>query len=572
MKNMKVGTRLAIGFGLVILFVIGITLISISRLHDQDANSETTISEIYPKAAAAQTTSYLAMDIARIVRNLILVPEEKMRLTNKAALDADRKKITEFIEVLQKGAKSDKERDLVKAIFDTHSAYVSYTDDVIALAMATKAEEATKALYGEKYKTQAAYLGALKEMVTYQETMMHDGATQARTVFHSTLLLLGTLGALATLIAAVYAYLTTRSIVSPLKRALAVAHTVAGGDLTSRIEVTSNDETGQLLQALSNMNANLVKIVGEVRTGTETMATASGQIASGNLDLSSRTEQQAASLEETASSMEELTATVKQNADNAKQANQLAVTASGVAVKGGTVVSQVVDTMDSINASAKKIVEIIAVIDGIAFQTNILALNAAVEAARAGEQGRGFAVVASEVRSLAQRSAAAAKEIKTLIGDSVDKVDAGSKLVAEAGSTMNEIVDSVKHVTDIMAEIMAASQEQSAGIEQVNQAIGQMDQVTQQNAALVEEAAAAAASMQDQAGQLSQTVAVFKLDRNQAAMSTVSTQRQPVQATAPARKQGAITATAAPSRIARRPAAKQLASTVAPAGDDWESF
>jgi methyl-accepting chemotaxis protein len=238
--------------------------------------------------------------------------------------------------------------------------------------------------------------------------------------------------------------------------------------------------------------------------------------------LSERTEQQATSLENTASSMSELTSTVKQNADNAKQANQLAMTASGVAIKGGEVVSQVVDTMSSINDSAKKIVDIIAVIDGIAFQTNILALNAAVEAARAGEQGRGFAVVASEVRNLAQRSAAAAKEIKTLIGDSVEKVDAGSKLVAQAGTTMDEIVISVKRVTDIMAEIMAASQEQSSGIEQVNFAIDQMDQVTQQNAALVEEAAAAAASMRDEAGQLAETVAVFKLSHTQTATLDVT--------------------------------------------------
>jgi methyl-accepting chemotaxis protein len=266
-----------------------------------------------------------------------------------------------------------------------------------------------------------------------------------------------------------------------------------------------------LLQALKDMNESLVRIVGEVRAGTDTIGTASGQIATGNLDLSSRTEAQAGSLEQTAGSMEELTSTVKQNADNARQANQLVVSASDVAVKGGAVVGQVVHTMGSIKESSRKIVDIIGVIDGIAFQTNILALNAAVEAARAGEQGRGFAVVATEVRNLAQRSAAAAKEIKALIGDSVEKVDAGSKLVDDAGATMNEIVTSVKRVADIMSEITAASQEQSTGIEQVNQAIAQMDEATQQNAALVEEAAAAAMSMQDQAGNLSMVVSVFKL-------------------------------------------------------------
>ncbi|MFD2294876.1 methyl-accepting chemotaxis protein [Massilia sp. GCM10020059] len=289
-----------------------------------------------------------------------------------------------------------------------------------------------------------------------------------------------------------------------------LANEIAAGNLAVAIPVAPGDQTS-LLHAMKTMRDNLAGIIGNVRQGTETIATASGEIASGNQDLSERTEQQASALEETASSMEELTSTVRQNADNARQANQLAVSASEVAVKGGAVVAQVVDTMGSIDASSKKIVDIISVIDGIAFQTNILALNAAVEAARAGEQGRGFAVVAAEVRSLAQRSAAAAKEIKDLIDDSVEKVEVGSSLVNQAGSTMNEVVDSVRRVTDIMSEIMAASQEQSAGIEQVNQAISQMDEVTQQNAALVEEAAAASASMQDEAQRLSDAVGVFKL-------------------------------------------------------------
>ena len=290
-----------------------------------------------------------------------------------------------------------------------------------------------------------------------------------------------------------------------------IAGRIAEGDLAMAIKTRANDSTS-LLFAMKTMRDSLSRVVGEVRQGTDTIATASSEIAAGNMDLSSRTEQQASSLEETAASMEELTSTVKQNADNARQANQLALSASGVAVKGGSVVAQVVDTMSAINASSRKIVDIIGVIDGIAFQTNILALNAAVEAARAGEQGRGFAVVAAEVRNLAQRSAAAAKEIKTLIGDSVDKVEEGSKQVAQAGKTMEEIVGSVKRVTDIMGEIAAASQEQTLGIEQINQSITQMDQVTQQNAALVEEAAAAAQSLQEQASGLSQVVSVFKLD------------------------------------------------------------
>jgi methyl-accepting chemotaxis protein len=293
--------------------------------------------------------------------------------------------------------------------------------------------------------------------------------------------------------------------------AVDVARAISGGDLTGEIALARGDRTS-LLFAMNAMREHLIATIGAIRQSSGAIATASSQIAAGNLDLSSRTEQQASSLEETASSMEELTSTVKQNADNARQANQLTQSASEVALKGGAVVSQVVDTMASINASSKKIVDIIGVIDGIAFQTNILALNAAVEAARAGEQGRGFAVVASEVRSLAQRSAAAAREIKTLIGDSVEKVDSGAKLVGQAGSTMQEIVESVKRVTDIMGEITAASLEQTSGIEQINQAITQMDQVTQHNAALVEEASAAAESLQDQAGNLVQVVSVFKLD------------------------------------------------------------
>jgi len=302
-----------------------------------------------------------------------------------------------------------------------------------------------------------------------------------------------------------------RSITRPLNQALSIAKTVAAGDLTSRIELNnSGDETSQLLEALKDMTDSLTRIVAEVRQGTEAIATASRQITSGNMDLSSRTQRQAGALEKTASSMEELTSTVKQNANNAHQANTLATSAAEVATKGGMVVSDVVDTMNSINDSSKKIVDIIAVIDGIAFQTNILALNAAVEAARAGEQGRGFAVVASEVRSLAQRSAAAAKEIKELISNSVEKVDTGAKLVDQAGATMHEIVESIRRVTDIMGEITAAGKEQTSGIEQVNQAINQMDEATQQNAGLVEEAAAATQSMQRQVESLAQVVSVFK--------------------------------------------------------------
>ncbi|MEW5967800.1 MAG: methyl-accepting chemotaxis protein [Pseudomonadota bacterium] len=359
-----------------------------------------------------------------------------------------------------------------------------------------------------------------------------------------------------------FGLMLVRAITGSLDAAAKLARSVANGDLTQRIEVRSKDEIGQLMQALKDMNEALVRVVGKVRMGVETVATASNQIATGNLDLSSRTEEQASSLEETASSMEELTGTVKQNAENARQANQLVVSTADVAVKGGEVVGQVVDTMASIKESSRKIADIIGVIDGIAFQTNILALNAAVEAARAGEQGRGFAVVASEVRNLAQRSAGAAKEIKALIEDSVAKVDAGGHLVDEAGHTMQEIVASVKRVTDIMSEIAAASAEQSSGIEQVNQAITQMDDVTQQNAALVEEAAAAAESLQDQAAKLAEAVSVFRLE--------AGGYQTPAVAKKPAARPKAMPAGRASS--AKALAAPKKSAAAGGSNDEWEEF
>ncbi|NHZ32254.1 methyl-accepting chemotaxis protein [Massilia rubra] len=354
-----------------------------------------------------------------------------------------------------------------------------------------------------------------------------------------------------------------RSITGPLNEAVNIARIVASGDLSTSIEARGSDEIGMLLKSLKDMHDSLAEIVGKVRAGTDAIASASSEIADGNLDLSARTEEQASSLEETASAMEELTSTVKQNGENASQASKLASDASTVAVRGGDAVAQMIHTMGSINESSRKIVDIIGVIDGIAFQTNILALNAAVEAARAGEQGRGFAVVASEVRNLAQRSAAAAKEIKALIGDSVDKVETGSKLVGQAGNTMNEVVASVQRVTAIIGEIAVASGEQNVGIDQINDAITQMDTVTQQNAALVEEAAAAAEAMKQQAASLAEAVSVFKISNKHVTAAPAARTTQ--QRAAPAARAGAV-------RLAPGKAKAAPARPVAAGDKEWEEF
>ncbi|MES2070013.1 MAG: methyl-accepting chemotaxis protein [Pseudomonadota bacterium] len=435
----------------------------------------------------------------------------------------------------------------------------------LAAMRAKDVPKATEILHGVMSQLSAPLFADMDGLIKLQLDVgkgEYDKSQQSYASFR--LLSIGAI-VLGLLLGIIVGYWLIRSISVPLDYAVSIAQTVAGGDLTQKIQVDSTNETGKLLQSLKEMNDSLISTVAEVRVSTDTIATASSQIASGNLDLSQRTEEQASSLEETASSMEELTSTVRQNADNARQANQLVVSASDYATKGGRVVEQVVDTMGSIKESSRKIVDIIGVIDGIAFQTNILALNAAVEAARAGEQGRGFAVVASEVRNLAQRAAGAAKEIKELINDSVEKVDAGSKLVDEAGVSMNEIVTSVRQVADIMSEISAASTEQSTGIEQVNTAITQMDQVTQQNAALVEEAAAAAASMQEQAARLAQVVSVFKLAQQVPAASGTKAGAQPAGRSATPLKRPVLVHSAA----AVKPAKAAAASA---SSDDWEEF
>ncbi|MES2017115.1 MAG: methyl-accepting chemotaxis protein [Pseudomonadota bacterium] len=541
MKNLNIGTRLNLGFGVVLLLVIALTLLGLRSMSLINDALVTVAEKNAAKMDAAADMREAQLTISVAVRDMALLKESSQVQAQQAIVTEAKRHIASSFVVLDKLVVFPKGMAILARIRSASAEAMPLLERAVQQAQAGQADAAAAQLAGPAAAPTARWAAALGELIDFQLELNAKGTAQAKTDYDVARLVLTSLGAAAVMAGMLIAWLSARSITVPMRRAVRIAETVAAGDLNSHIEVDSRDETGQLLQALKGMNANLHNIVHRVRSGTGTIATASSQIASGNMDLSSRTEQQASSLEETASSMEELTSTVKQNADNARQANTLAASASQVAVKGGKVVAEVVGTMASINASSKKIVDIIGVIDGIAFQTNILALNAAVEAARAGEQGRGFAVVAAEVRNLAQRAGSAAKEIKLLIDTSVDKVDTGTRLVAEAGTTMAEIVASVQRVTDIMGEITSASAEQESGIEQINIAISQMDTVTQQNAALVEQAAAAAASLQEQAADLEQVVSVFKV----AAVH------------------------AAPAAPARRPAPKRLAVAN---GERWESY
>ncbi|WP_157212515.1 methyl-accepting chemotaxis protein [Herbaspirillum sp. CF444] len=513
--NITISSRLWLGFGLLTLLMVAMAVVGINRLSQLNRQMDDVIHDKYPKTVIAGDIIDQINLVARSVRNILLLKDAQQIKSESDRIVGAEKAIQAQLAELDKRLTDDQSRTLLANLLVAQKNYLAKRDQVLKLVAEGTKEGAIDLLITDVRPVQSAYMGAVEQLIKQQHEMMQaSGEEVDRNYQHASNMLIA-LAAIGLAMSGCIAFAITRSITRPLNRAVAVAKTVAAGDLTSDIDTSGKDETAQLLGALKTMNDNLQGIVRQVRRGTDTIATATTEIASGNLDLSSRTEQQAGSLEETASAMEQLTSTVKQNADNARQANQLAVSASEVAMQGGSVVGKVVHTMESINESSKKIVDIISVIDGIAFQTNILALNAAVEAARAGEQGRGFAVVASEVRNLAQRSASAAKEIKALINDSVEKVGNGSKLVEQAGNTMEEVVSSVRRVTDIVGEITSAGQEQSDGIEQINLAITQMDETTQQNAALVEQAAAAAQSLQDQASHLAQVVGVFKLDERQ---------------------------------------------------------
>ncbi|CAG2152459.1 methyl-accepting chemotaxis protein [Cupriavidus numazuensis] len=511
MKNFGIGVRLGIGFGVVLVLCALMSAFGIMRLqqvaertHDmmqQPLTKERLVSDWYRLMHTSVRRTTAVAKSADPSLGAFFAKETKASLEGIAALR----------DKMQPMLTSEAEKAAFAKILQVREPYNASRDKITKLKQEGLTEEANAVLEKEFVPAGDAYLAEIQKLLDIQRTSIDATAAEINTIYVNARNSLIMLGVLVLAIGVAFAVWLTRGIIRPLGHAVDIARTVASGDLTSRIRVDSQDETGQLLHALSEMNTNILHIVRDVRTGTEAIASGTSQIAVGNTDLSQRTEEQASSLQQTAASMEELTSIVRQNADNAKQASALAVNASEIAAKGGDVADKVAETMEEINGASRKVVDIIAVIEGIAFQTNILALNAAVEAARAGEQGRGFAVVAGEVRSLAQRSATAAKEIKALIGDSVDRVEKGSTLVAQSGQTMLEIVEAVKRVTDIMGEISAASAEQSAGIEQVNQAVTQMDSVTQQNAALVEEAAAAAGSLEEQAQRLKQAVATFRI-------------------------------------------------------------
>ena len=588
LNNLRLGARLALGFGAVLVLTVLFGAFGLIRMQAVNAVSNEIDDNWLP---SVEMTAQLDGDVAafRVQEFVhILSNDEKDRQVVEGRLAELRKSIDAERAAYDKLVSSPEERALQQKFEALWQPYTVEHQKAIDHSRANRNEEARAVMMGDSRKQYFEMNQVLGELVELNSKGSQDATHRGSELFQQSIWMISVGLAFVVALGSLFAWLLSRSITRPINEAVQIADHIAGGDLTQQIVVNRSDETGLLLQAMQKMQNALSTLVNSVRQNAEGVATASAQIAQGNSDLSSRTEQQASALEETSASMEEMGSTAQQNADNARQASQLAASASSVAVQGGEVVNQVVQTMRDINDSSRKISDIIGVIDGIAFQTNILALNAAVEAARAGEQGRGFAVVAAEVRNLAQRSAEAAKEIKGLINASVERVEQGTALVDQAGTTMQEVVQSIQRVTDIVGEISSASQEQNAGVNQVAEAVTSMDQTTQQNAALVEESAAAASSLRGQAEQLVHAVSLFRTAGNHSASaSPVAAVSQlmaaPVSRAAPAAAKP-LARPASPKALPKPAAAAHTPAPAAPkaaakstpvsagASDDWESF
>ena len=576
-SDLKIGQRLAIGIGVATSLLVALVCVAASRLAEVKSELDVISDDRLPKLVAVKDAKDNIRARAQLIRNVVLLEKDDEIRAQSDLLPGIRAAYAKLQKQLRDTTRNERGQELLTKVDRAVAALVAPTDEVVRLGLANRNAEATRQLIDVVQPAQTAALQALDEFAQFEIASTEELQASANAAYVSGVRLLVSLAVAAVVLLFVFGWLLVRSVTRPLNRAVEVSRAVAGGDLTLQFDDAGRSEMAQLMQALKRMQASLVETVTGVRDNAQGVAVASSQIAQGNHDLSARTEEQASALEQTSASMEELSGTVRKNADNAQHASTLARAASSVAVEGGETIARIVETMKAINDSARRITEIIALIDGIAFQTNILALNAAVEAARAGEQGRGFAVVAGEVRNLAQRSAEAAREIKALILTSVERVELGTSLVDRAGSTMKEIVDSIHRVTDVVGEISTASIEQAAGVAQIGEAVLQMDQATQQNAALVEESAAASDSLKQQAEQLVQAVSVFRLTAPSSSGFHAAVQ-QPVSAkpalpsppSMPARSKKSTTtlpvrAPSANPAVGRKPAETRH-------DDQWETF